>query len=111
MATPVSHVIETVRVLVADTNVPYRWADDVLLARINEASADLFTRRPDASPTPFSDLPDPMLAIDNMSCLDRFIPAVRFHAAALLLQERASDKSLRKQGEDFMKTYLGYIGA
>jgi hypothetical protein len=110
MAVPVSNVISTLRVLVADTTVPYRWSDDILLDRVNDALTDLFTRRPDASPTPFTDLPDPLLATDNMSCLDRFVPAARFHAAALLLQERASDKSLRKQGEDFMKTYTEYLG-
>jgi hypothetical protein len=98
------------RAMIADTNTPYRWEDGRIHSFINVAIQRLFSDRPDAFSGFLSYAPaDLVLGTDELPCRAEFIPAVLFYAAATLIMQRSSDKSLRKQADDLLADYAKQI--
>jgi hypothetical protein len=110
VAFTVKNVIDEVRPLIADTEQPYRWSDARVKAKINSSIGETFSRRPDSLLTASSSAPNTLSSMyDEVPMEDRFKIPLVFYAAYLLLMERASDKSLRTQGMDFLKLYANLM--
>lgn len=111
MAFTVKQVVSEVRPLVSDSDVPYRWTDAQLKAKINEGLQEIFTLRPDAVATIS---PNPPAYIENLydevPVRPVFKTALIYYTASALLAERGSDKSLRTQGMDYQKLFFTLIG-
>ena len=110
MAFTVADVITEVRPLVADSAVPYRWEDTVIIPKVDEGLQDVFSRRPDRLLTLSPDAPTSVVAVTDVLPLNlNNKTALIYFAAARLLAERSSDKSLRAQGQEFYKIYLNLM--
>jgi hypothetical protein len=111
MAFTVKNVVDEVRPLVSDSDVPYRWTDAQMKAKVNEGLQEVFTLRPDAvatiSPNPPEDISN---LYDDVPVRPVFKTALIYYTASSLLMERGSDKSLRTQGQDYQKLFFTLMG-
>ena len=103
--------IAEVRALVADpADVDQRWSDDHVALMVNNAVRLLLSMRPDASIGPFKEMPADTPLGGTLPIVDTYRFPVNLHSAGSLLLERASDKSLRDQGNAFITQAIKLMG-
>lgn len=103
--------VADVRALLADPASPdQRWTDTHLEQAINGAVRILLSLRPDASLQAFVEIPPDTPSDGELPVSDTYQFAITLHSAGSVLLERASDKSLRDQGNAFIAQAIKLMG-
>lgn len=111
MSFTVQNIVDDTRIKVSDTSEPYRWDDDQIITVVNDAIQHIFSVRPDAVTSATLDGPDEVTVVtDTVPFRRLFRGATTFYTSGMLLQDRSSDKSLRTQGEGFIKIFNALVG-
>jgi len=111
----IEDLIKNIRKLIYDVDpTNYCWDDATIISRIHDALDYVSLQRPDLidkeyykAPTPPEDPGDPLPTSDYVAT------GLESHAAASLLQDNASDKSIRTQGSFLFSRankVFGYVG-